>query len=99
VAGSAPVPDRSQLDAEIRKHAYYGLAFVSFGSRLVFEGQFDLSRLAGLTDDEALQIWLSCGRKRATEWTVDVVQHYLDMAYNDKVANGTTQKTPGGGLP
>jgi len=94
MAGSAV----SQLDAEMRKHAYYGLVFVSFASRLGFEGQFDLSRLAGLTDDEALQVWLSCGGKRAAEWTVDAIQHYLDMAYTDKVADGTTHQTPGGGL-
>jgi len=97
VAGSALVPDRSQLDAEMRKHAYYGLALVSFVSRFAFE--FNLSSLVGLTDDEALQIVLSYGGKRATELTVDNVKHYLDMAYTDKVADGSTHKTPGGGLP
>ncbi|XP_022177325.1 uncharacterized protein LOC111038507 isoform X1 [Myzus persicae] len=89
VAGSAPVPDRSQLDTEMTKSAYYGLARVSMAVRILLEEQkqVDLSELAGLTDDEKLQFWLSCGGKRATEWTADTLQHYLDMVFIDVVAN------------
>jgi len=98
VTGSALVPDRSQLDAEMRTHAYYGLAFVSFVLRMALD-PFDLSKLAIFTDDEALHFLLPHGGKNANERIVDAVQHYLDMVYTDKVADGTTCKTPVGGLP
>lgn len=90
IASGAPVPDRSQIDVEIRKHAYYGLAFSSLGLRIICrddQNPPDLSKLFGLTDEEALQLWLSWGGNSATERIVDIFQHYLDMTYTDKVAD------------
>jgi len=82
-AGDVPVPDRGQLDAEMRGRAFYGLAHGSFFLRMMLEERKPVNPLefVGKNSDQTLEIILSFGGERATEWVADVVQHYLDMAY------------------
>jgi len=82
-AGDVPVPDRGQLDVEMREYAFYGLVHVSYFLRIMLEEQKQLNPLEfiGEDHDQLFKIILSFGGERATEWVADIVQHYLDMAY------------------
>jgi len=82
-AGDVPVPDRGRLDDEMREHAFYGLAHGSFFLRVMLEEhkQVDPLEFIGMTKDKVLEVLLSFGGDRATEWVADIVQHYLDTAY------------------
>lgn len=83
LAGAVRVPDRQQLDDEMRKHSFYGLAHVSFSVRLMTEEhrQVDPADFINVDDDESLRLLLTFGGDRATDTLADAVQHFLDISY------------------
>lgn len=79
-AGVVRVPDRSQVDAEMRANAIYGLTHVSFFMRVTMEetAVVDPSVFVKTSPDQSFEILLSFGGTKATDVIADAVQHYLD---------------------
>jgi len=82
-AGDVPVPDRGQLDIEMREHAFYGLAHTSFFLRMLLEEQKPIAPLEfiNMTFDKVTELILSFGGEQATSWVADIVQHFLDTLF------------------
>lgn len=78
------VPDRSQVDAEMRVNGIYGLAHVSFFMRITMEesAAVDPSLFVEMATNQTYEILLSFGGIKATDVIADAVQHYLDTYCN-----------------
>lgn len=83
VADVVRVPDREQLDVEIRERAFYGLAHVSFFVRHMMEEDKTIQHIhfIGKTDEEILKFQLSLGGDNANDVIADAIQHFVDIRY------------------
>ncbi|VVC43031.1 Protein of unknown function DUF227,CHK kinase-like,Protein kinase-like domain [Cinara cedri] len=82
VADVVRVPDRSQLDAEMREYGVYGLVHVSFFVRVMMEEHADISEFSEADKDKTVQTFLSYGGDKATDVIADALQHFLDTFCN-----------------
>lgn len=83
-AGDVPVPDRDQLDAEMREHGFYGLVHVSYFVHIMLDetkNQLDMQQLLDVDVTQLLNIFLLKGGDRATEWIADALQHFIRCKY------------------
>lgn len=77
------IPDREQIDAEIRQHAFYGLMHASFFVRIMLEDSLNPLEWATHKPEEVINLLLMYGGNRATETIADVLQHFIDIKYNN----------------
>ncbi|VVC43034.1 Protein of unknown function DUF227,Protein kinase-like domain,CHK kinase-like [Cinara cedri] len=80
VADVVRVPDRPQLDAEMREYGVYGLVHVSYFVRVMMAENLvvDPSSFVESDIDTSFEILMSYGGDKATDLVADAVQHYLD---------------------
>lgn len=83
VADSVSVPDRAQIDAEMRQYAFYGLVHVSFFVRLMLEDTKSLDPMQWISEskEEMMNLLMLFGGDKATEAIADVLQHFIDIRY------------------
>lgn len=84
MADSVQVPDRDQVDVEMRRHALFGLTQAAYFVRVMSERHkaVDTKEIFGLDHEEQVfqYIW-ALGSDEATDVIVDIVQHYLNLRY------------------
>lgn len=92
-AGDVPVPNRNQIDAEMRECGFSGLVHVSFFARVMLEENLmpDNSAFADADDSTFLELLSSNGGDLATEWVADALHHFFRLKYARK-PNTTANK-------
>ncbi|XP_025407679.1 uncharacterized protein LOC112681639 [Sipha flava] len=82
------VPDRGQVDAEMRRLAFYALVRVSFFMRVMCIERTafdDVMSFVHKDVEEITRVMLSFGGDRATDLIADVVQHIFDIGAAETV--------------
>lgn len=86
VADAVHVPDREQLDAEMRVRAFYGLSHMTFFVRVMMAdpSTMDESTQEYINADNegVLRVLLSFGGEKATDVVADSVQHFINVSYS-----------------
>jgi len=80
------VPGRAQIDVEMREHAFFGLAQVSFFLRVNMNEQNapdTLDYLTRMDDDDFAQDVVQVGGDEAADVIAAAVQHFVNIKYAD----------------
>lgn len=90
VADVVRVPNREQLDVEMREFAFYGMVHVLFFIRIMLSDTFTVNPVevvVNTDNDEMLCMWMSFGGDEATDLIIDAFQHFIDVTYTKMLSS------------